>query len=297
MSADKTIGWENIHVAMIAFAEEVRELHKVKTHLIKVNERKLQARVMLRAWKRQQPMPPDKFLPSIADFCEFPNVEPILDQLDDEVVTAYDFDMYNMPKLCIRWRAGLYRRMYKVANGGVEIGRGPGTAQAAFAFLHLARNVFVCGACSEIPDYCESNRKKKLPVHATPMWFPGYLTHECCRSGCVPREAGKLILPPDPALRLDGHVLRGRVPWRGDECLFKNVVMERIVRTVIRLVDLDEETVTVAEMDNTRRFFECKWCLAALNAQKEIHPSLPNREFGHWRVFVSVRVSSKHSAD
>ena len=290
---------------MITFGENIRRQRLDKFHAVKVNERKFHARTILRQWKRRNTTPPTNIYPSIADFCQFSEVNAILDQPDDVEVTLESFQpiIAQIPVLCNRWRNGIYKTLDALVNPDEPITG----SHAAYNRLNLAKNVLFCQGyhCSTILEYSEKSRKRNYTVRATPMWFPDYLSHKCCRANYISpymRGPHAVKAPPDPVMKLEGSQWiaeddnHGRVPWRGQEFFRKNEVLGRIVRRVIKLAGLDPETATVRDMDEQLGLFECKWCPLdrvdldgySMSSDDDDDDEEPRRDrlFVNWRLYV-----------
>ncbi len=212
--------------------------------------------------------PYTQVLPGLADFYTFKPIKEILECPVDMVVDADTFSSLipSLPALCDGWRSSLdVQLLARLPDpDGID----------STEHLSLAQNVLFCSTCN------------------TPQFYPQVLAHRCLTEVSIERSKSDNRGKRDPTLLIKlpnfSYPDRYRQSWSA-EGLLLDEQLTKIVKDIIRVLGLDPDTTTAADLDDLRTYFRCLTCpsvcannkgIIAADAEDQIF-----RLFG-WRRYV-----------
>ncbi len=183
--------------------------------------------------------PYTQVLPGLADFYTFKPIKEILERPVDMVVDADTFSplIPSLPALCNEWRSSLDSQLLaRLPNpGGID----------STEYLSLAQNVLLCSTCN------------------TPQFYPQVLAHRCLTEVIIERSKSDSSTKRDPTLVIKHHFSsypdRYRQTWSA-EGLLLDEQLTKIMKDIVRLLGLDPNTATAADLDDLRTYFRCLTC-------------------------------------
>ncbi|KAK0496976.1 hypothetical protein EDD18DRAFT_1164760 [Armillaria luteobubalina] len=251
-------GWLKIQDELVAWAEVRRATRLAREHQMLVNTRKPIAVSILRQYKNDRShYPVTTFFPSVVDFCRFLPVKEILDLPSDVQVDEDSFSevIPQIPELCRQWRGQTKRKIIKLLlQPNPERSRDETIHQ-----LQLACNVVICRRCSEFPDTARRRRGQSASqvFSVLPLFYPSMLSHRCMHVGHRSEFGFGSII--DETCRLKSPAWHVRVAWSTDY-LARNDKLRSIVQRIVKMVNFNPATTTVAEMDADGSLFACLLC-------------------------------------
>ncbi|KAK0463698.1 uncharacterized protein EV420DRAFT_1519542 [Desarmillaria tabescens] len=264
-------GWSKIRDELVSWAELRRANRLAVEHEKLVNSRKPIAVSILQQYKNDRAhYPVTTFFPSVADFCQFLPIKEILDLPSDTEVNEESFSgvIPQLPELCRQWRGRIKRKLTKLL-----LQPNPKrTRDETVHQLQLACNVVICHRCSEFPDTARRHRGQSASqtFFVMPLFYPQMLSHQCMQASA--RPVYKFASLEDRTVRLNYPAWHVRAPW-STEYLVENDKFRSIVQRIVKMVNLDPATTTVAEMDADASRFACLLC------EKEQLPELSSQMF------------------
>ncbi|KAK0437957.1 uncharacterized protein EV420DRAFT_153313 [Desarmillaria tabescens] len=232
--------WLNIKDDIIAYMEDIRNTRLERENDQVIRPRKILLAKVIRDYTTSTSRYPyTEVLPGLADFYTFKSIKEILDRPTDVVVDADTFSplVSSLPALCDEWRSSLDSQLLARFPD-------PGTIDST-KHLSLAQNVLYCSICN------------------TPQFYPQVLAHRCLTESIVHKIKSDNSAKLDPTLVIhipfSSYQARYRKPWSA-ESLLLNEQLTKIVKDIIRILDLDPETTTTAELDGLKTYFRCLTC-------------------------------------
>ncbi|PBK95472.1 hypothetical protein ARMGADRAFT_1011307 [Armillaria gallica] len=261
--------WLNIKDEIIAYMENIRTTRLEREYDQVIRPRKiLLAKVLHDYTTSTSHYPYTQVLPGLADFYTFKPIKEILDSPVDMVVDADTFSSLipSLPALCDEWRSSLDVQL--LARLPDPDGIDP------TGYLSLAQNVLFCSTCN------------------TPQFYPQVLAHRCLTEVSIERSKSDNCGKRDPTLLIKlpnfSYPDRYRQSWSAGGLLLDEQ-LTKIVKDIIRVLGLDPDTTTAADLDDLRTYFRCLTCpsvcannkgIIAADAEDQIF-----RLFG-WRRYV-----------
>ncbi|KAK0476783.1 hypothetical protein IW261DRAFT_1490057 [Armillaria novae-zelandiae] len=261
--------WLNIKDEIISYMEDIRTKRLEREYDKVIRPRKtLLAKVVHEYTTSTSHYPYTQVLPGLADFYTFKPIKEILECPADVVVDADTFSplIPSLSDLCNEWRSSLDSQLLaRLLNpGGID----------STELLSLAQNVLLCSTCN------------------TPQFYPQVLTHRCLTEVSAERSKSDNCAKYDPTLGIKPQFCsypdRYRQSWSA-EGLLLDEQLSKIVKDIIRVLGLDPNTTTAADLDDLKMYFRCLICRSVcannkrfITADDEDHIF---RLFG-WRRYV-----------
>ncbi|KAK0195043.1 hypothetical protein F5146DRAFT_1023974 [Armillaria mellea] len=232
--------WLNIKDEIIAYMEDIRTTRLEREHDQVILPRKtLLAKVIRDYTTSASHYPYTRVLPGLADFYTFKPIREILERPVDVVVDADTFSplILSLPALCDEWRSSLDDQL---------LARLPDSdGMDSTERLSLARNVLLCSTCN------------------TPQFYPQVLAHRCLTEVIVDRSKSHSSTKRDPTLVINPPFSyspdRYRQSWSAGG-LLSDGQLTTIMKDIIRVLGLDPNTATAADLDDLRTYFRCLTC-------------------------------------
>ncbi|KAK0505135.1 hypothetical protein EDD18DRAFT_1127879 [Armillaria luteobubalina] len=268
--------WLNIKDEIISYMENIRTKRLKREHNQVIRPRKtLLAKVVHDYTTSTFHYPYTQVLPGLADFYTFKPIKEILERPLDVMVDADTFSplIPSLPDLCNEWRSSLDGQLLACLPdpGGID----------STEHLSLAQNVLFCSTCN------------------TPQFYPQVLAHHCLTEVSVERSKTDNCAKRDPTLGIKPQFCtypnRYRQTWSADGLLLDEQ-LTKIVKDIIRVLGLDPNTATAADLDDLKMYFRCLTCLSACAENKRFIAADDEdhvfRLFG-WRRYVDHLLRKK----
>ncbi|KAK0213187.1 hypothetical protein DFS33DRAFT_1482926 [Desarmillaria ectypa] len=229
--------WLNIKYDIIAYMEDIRMARLEREHDQVILPRKnLLVKAIRDYTTSASRYPYNEVLPGLADFYSFKSIKEILDRPADVVVDTDTFSSLvpSLPTLCDQWRSSLDDQLlaHFPDRDGIDSPK----------HLSLAQNVLYCSICN------------------TSQFYPQVLAHRCLTESTIQKNKSDDSAKLDPTLVINipfsSYRARYRKPWNA-EGLLLNEQLTKIVKDIIRVLGLDPDTTTAADLDGLRTYFRC----------------------------------------
>lgn len=267
------IVWKNIEGPMVAFMTGIRAQVAARKRAVLINERKLNAGLVLRFWKRHMlgALGHYQVQPEVVDWCEFPSVKNIIDQPSEVEVTSADFSPA-VDQICYDlaiWQSDIRSRLHKLvaAEEARRLDETPPPdlsldVQRIRNTLSLASTAFGCRNCGTCAGEDagtddsddDDDFSDTTPFNSMPLFYPEVLGHRC-----LTRTRRKNPLDQDDYSKLLHSDHGDRCHWNTKYLCLDEALCEYAAR-VVTSAGLDPETTTVEEMDELNGLFACDIC-------------------------------------